>query len=105
MTNFDPAEWITTQAAAELTGYDPSRFRQLAKRGGILARKWGRDWFLNKAAVLAYHEEMQRLGPEKHNPWREDLEEQGRGRRQDKTDGADHSAPFFVGRALCRGQG
>ena len=75
MTNFDPAEWITTQAAAALTGYDPSRFRQLAKRGGILARKWGRDWFLSRADVLAYHEEMERLGTAKHNPTRKRSED------------------------------
>jgi excisionase family DNA binding protein len=65
-----PEEWITTQQAAALTGYSPSRFRQLAKRGVILARKFGRDWSLNKAAVLAYHQKMQQLGTSKHNPWR-----------------------------------
>jgi len=85
--NLNPVEWITSQAASELTGYDPSRFRQLAKRGVILARKFGRDWFLSRAEVLAYHQEMQRMGASKHNPWREDLEEQGRGRQ--KADGAE----------------
>jgi excisionase family DNA binding protein len=89
MTDFDPVEWITTQHAAALTGYTTARFRQLAKEGAISARKWGRDWFLSKAAVLAYYQEMRKLGPEKHNPWREDLEEQGRGRRQEKADGAE----------------
>ena len=88
MSDFDPIEWITTKEAAELTGYDTSRFRQLAKRGVIRATKRGRDWFLCKAEVLAYHEKMQRLGADKHNPWREDLEKQGRGRRQEKVDGA-----------------
>jgi excisionase family DNA binding protein len=89
MTDFDPVEWITTNEAAELTGYDTSRFRQLAKRGVIQAIKRGRDWFFSKTEVVAYHEEMQRLGAEKHNPWREDLEEQGRGRRQERADGAE----------------
>lgn len=87
MSDFDPVEWITTQAAADLTGYDPSRFRQLAKKGVIQARKFGRDWFLSRAKVLAYYQEMQKLGSAKHNPWREDLEEQGRGRK--KEDGVE----------------
>jgi excisionase family DNA binding protein len=66
MTDFDPVEWITTNEAAELTGYDTSRFRQLAKRGVIQAIKRGRDWFFSKTEVVAYHEEMQRLGAEKN---------------------------------------
>ncbi len=70
MSDFDPVEWITTNEAAELTGYSTARFRQLAKQGFIIARKFGRDWFLSKAAVLAYYQEMQRLGALKHNPWR-----------------------------------
>ena len=69
--NFNPTEWITTKEAAELTGYSDARFRQLAARGVIVARKRGRDWFLDKASVLAWAEEMKRLGPQKHNPWRD----------------------------------
>lgn len=85
MTDFDPREWITTGEAEQLTGYSNARFRQLAIAGLILAHKWGRDWFLSKAAVLAFAQKMQELGPQKHNPWREDLEEQGRGRRQEQA--------------------
>ncbi len=88
-TDFDPVEWITTNEAADLTGYASAYLRQLILQGRLPAKKRGRDWFLCKADVIAYHEEMQRLGAEKHNPWREDLEEQGRGRRQEKTDGAE----------------
>jgi len=68
--DFDPTEWITTREAAELTGYSTARFRQLAIEGTILAQKRGRDWFLDKASVLAYVEEMQRLGTAKHSPKR-----------------------------------
>ena len=66
----DFTEWITTKEAAELTGYTDARFRQLAIEGTIAARKRGRDWFLSKADVLAYAEEMRQLGTSKHDPWR-----------------------------------
>ena len=38
----------------------------------------------------AYAKEMQRLGPDKHNPWRDGLAEQGRGRRstEEEANGA-----------------
>ncbi len=84
---FDPVEWITTNEAANLTGYSSVTMRQFAREGRLPSMKRGRDWFLSKAAVIAYHQEMQRMGASKHNPWREDLEEQGRGRK--KEDGVE----------------
>lgn len=89
MGDFDLAEWITTTEAAELTGYAVVTLRLFARQGKIKSVKRGRDWFLGKAEVLVYVEEMRRLGPAKHNPWRDDLAEQGRGRRQDTGDGAE----------------
>ena len=68
--SFDPTEWITTKEAAELTGYSPIHFRQLAQRGKIEGLKKGRDWLLRKKAVITYVEEMKRLGKAKHDPWR-----------------------------------
>ena len=85
MSNFDPVEWITTQEAATLTGYSADYFRKAIRRGRLLGRKRGRDWFMDRAEVLAYAEEMQRLGPAKHNPWRDDLGAQGLGRKQDEV--------------------
>jgi len=89
MSDFDPIQWITTQEAATLTGYSAAYFRQLIRAGRLVAKKRGRDWFLSRAEVLAYAEEMQRLGPAKHNPWRDDLGAQGRGRQQDTENGAE----------------
>jgi len=68
--DFNPTEWITTTEAAELTGYADAYIRQLIGRGRLQAKKRGRDWFLKKADVLAYAEEMERLGPSKYDPWR-----------------------------------
>ena len=89
MSDFDPVVWITTNEAAELTGYASAYLRQLIILGRLPAKKRGRDWFIDREIVLAYAQEMKALGPAKHNPWREDLEEQGRGRRQEETDGAE----------------
>lgn len=65
-----PTEWITTQEAAELTGYHVNYIRRLVKWNRIRGAKRGRDWWIDKASVLAYLEEMKRLGPAKHDPWR-----------------------------------
>ena len=68
--DFNPTEWITTKEAAELIEYDVSHVRRLVRDGLVKGIKRGRDWFLSKADVLAYAEEMKRLGPAKHDPWR-----------------------------------
>lgn len=70
MGDLNPVEWITTQEAANLTGYSASYFRQAIRRGRLLGKKRGRDWFMDRVEVLAYAEEMRELGPAKHNPWR-----------------------------------
>jgi len=72
--------WVTTNEAAEATGYTPAYFRQLARRGVIPAERVGRDWLVSLDAALAYKAKMDALGDRKHNPWREDLAEEGRGR-------------------------
>jgi len=68
--DFNPTEWITTQEAADLTGYSSVTLRQFAREGRIRSRKRGRDWFLSKSEVLAYAEKMTRLGTSKHDPTR-----------------------------------
>ena len=68
--DFNPTEWITTKEAARLTGYTTSYLRKAISRGLLRAQKRGRDWFLDKADVLAYTEEMKRLGTAKHDPTR-----------------------------------
>ena len=40
-------EWITTEEAAELSGYHPEYVRRLARRGKIGAEKKGRDWWID----------------------------------------------------------
>jgi len=75
--------WVNTTEAAELTGYSQAYMRQLIQKKQIEAVKVGRDWLINRESLLAYKHQMDILGPEKHNPWREDLTDQERGRRGD----------------------
>jgi excisionase family DNA binding protein len=67
---FNPTEWITTKEAAELTGYTARYLRKAIARGRLQGIRRGRDWFLKRDEVLSYAEEMRRLGPAKHDPWR-----------------------------------
>ncbi|MBN1135365.1 MAG: helix-turn-helix domain-containing protein [Anaerolineae bacterium] len=72
--------WLTTEQAEELTGYSVAYLRRLANQGRVEACKVGRDWVLYRDSLLAYKERMDTLGLDKHNPWREDLTDRGRGR-------------------------
>jgi len=76
-------EWITTNQAQALTGYSQAYMRQLARSGGVEARKVGRDWLIHRESLLAYKRAMDALGPEKHNPWRDDLADKGLGRHKE----------------------
>ncbi len=78
--------WITVQEAATLTGYTPAHIRYLTRKGKVEAQKTGRDWMILRSSLLAYRARMNTLGPQKHNPWREDLATEGRGRRPDETE-------------------
>jgi len=75
--------WITAAEAAALTGYTVPHIRRLARQGRIEAQKVGRDWLIGRESLLAYKRQMEALGSQKHNPWREDLGRQGRRRKAD----------------------
>jgi excisionase family DNA binding protein len=74
--------WLGTGEAAAVTGYVPAYLRRLAGQGRIEARKVGRDWLIDLESLLAYKAQMETLGEQRHNPWREELAERGRGRRR-----------------------
>jgi hypothetical protein len=76
------AGWINTTDAEALTGYAQAYVRILARKGQIDAQKVGRDWLVNRESLLAHKAQMDGLGSEKHNPWRQELAEEGRGRQQ-----------------------
>jgi excisionase family DNA binding protein len=69
--------------AANLTGYTIVYIRRLARIRRVEAVKTGRDWLILRSSLLAYKARMDVLGPQKHNPWREDLQTGGRRGEQD----------------------
>ncbi len=46
--------WITTQEAAELSGYNATYLRWLIRKGNLVARKFGPVWQVNRKSLLAY---------------------------------------------------
>ena len=60
-------DWITTEQAAELSGYHPDTIRELLRNGQVNGRKWGRDWQVSRASLLAYIRNVGKLG-EKRGP-------------------------------------
>jgi excisionase family DNA binding protein len=61
-------DWITTQEAAELSGFHPEYVRRLARQGKIGAEKKGRDWWIDRDVLHAYLQTVEDLGPQKFDP-------------------------------------
>ncbi len=55
-------KWLTTKEAAALGGYHVEHVRRLISSGKIKARKWGRDWQVDRADLLAYIRRQEKLG-------------------------------------------
>jgi hypothetical protein len=79
--------WINTEQAETLTGYAAAYLRRLANQSRVEARKVGRDWLINQESLLAYKAQMDALGDQRHNPWRDSLAQKGRGRNKPTTGG------------------
>ncbi len=57
-----PTDWITTTEAVTLSGYHVEHLRELAREGKIKAQKWGREWQISQASLLAYIRKAEALG-------------------------------------------
>jgi excisionase family DNA binding protein len=55
-------DWITTDEAAELSGYTHNHLRELIRDGKITAQKFGPIWQVDRKSVLAYLKKMQESG-------------------------------------------
>ena len=55
------ADWITTAEAVELSGYHVNYIRKLIKTGNVKGQKWGRDWQVSRASLLAHIREAEKL--------------------------------------------
>jgi excisionase family DNA binding protein len=55
-------KWLTTSEAAQLTGYHRDHVRRLILVGRVKARKWGIQWQVSRASILAYAKKVEELG-------------------------------------------
>lgn len=56
-------QWLTVHEAAEISGYHPERIRELLRDGKISkARKYGPLWQVDRASLLAYVKEIEKIG-------------------------------------------
>ena len=56
-------EWITTTEAAKISGYHIEHVRRLLREGQINARKWGKEWMVDKNSLREYLEKEKKTGP------------------------------------------
>ncbi len=47
-------DWITTQEAAELSGYHADYIRKLLQAGKLHGRKWGQAWQVSRKSLNDY---------------------------------------------------
>ncbi len=47
-------DWITMAEAVTISGYHPKHVGRLIRAGKIKAQKWGRDWQISHASLVAY---------------------------------------------------
>lgn len=60
-------DWITTEEAAEISGYHVNYIRRLMRQGKLNGRKAG-VWWIDKASLRAYLELVEDLGPKRFDP-------------------------------------
>jgi excisionase family DNA binding protein len=57
-----PEDWITTVAAAELSGYHVNHIRRLIRLQEIEARKFGPVWQISRRSLSRYLEKAKESG-------------------------------------------
>ncbi|MBI5879944.1 MAG: helix-turn-helix domain-containing protein [Chloroflexi bacterium] len=55
-------DWITTRAAAELSGYHLDHLRRIIRAGEVQAQKFGETWQVSRKSLLAYLKEQRAKG-------------------------------------------
>jgi excisionase family DNA binding protein len=56
---------ISTELAAEISGFSQGHIRHLLRTGEMKGEKLGRDWFTTKEAVREYLARQRKPGPKK----------------------------------------
>ena len=60
--------WITTEQAAELSGYHENHLRRLIRSGDIKAQKRGGHWWVDRASVEAYVAKAKKTDDARYGP-------------------------------------
>ena len=58
-------DWLTTKDAAEFSGYHIEHIRRLIRAGELRARKWGRDWMVDRSSIIDYVKNVEAKGNRK----------------------------------------
>ncbi len=61
-------EWITTNEAAQITGYHVEYIRELIRLGQIRARKFATVWQVDKNSLLKYLDRAKQSEDKRHGP-------------------------------------
>lgn len=61
-------EWITTQEAADLSGYHVNYLRKLIRRGDIRGRKISIVWLINRRSLLEYMAQAEESDDKRRGP-------------------------------------
>ena len=64
----DLADYITTEEAADLSGYHVNYIRRIMRQGKIKGRKAGIVWLIERPSLLEYLATVQALGTKKFTP-------------------------------------
>ena len=54
--------WLTTNQAAEMSGYQTERIRELLRAGKVIGQKFSTVWMVNQQSLLSYLEKMENMG-------------------------------------------
>ena len=61
-------DWLTTNAAADLSGYHVNYIRQLIRANKLTARKFGPVWQVSKQSLLNYLSQAEQADDKRHGP-------------------------------------
>ena len=61
-------DWMSIEEAANISGYNPEYIRRLIRSKQIKAEKKGRDWWVDRASLLAYRKEARNSGDKRRGP-------------------------------------
>jgi excisionase family DNA binding protein len=68
MGHMNGDDWITTQEAAELSGYHVNYLRKLIRRGDIEGRKVSIVWLIQRQSLLSYMAQAEQSDDKRRGP-------------------------------------